>query len=46
MVRTLAGLHRSGERIFAVAGSGHVIRLEWILRASLALPAAPDQPGE
>lgn len=32
MARTLIDLHRKGERVFAVVGSGHVIRIEWILR--------------
>jgi len=32
MARTLIDLHRRGERVFAVVGSGHVIRIELILR--------------
>jgi hypothetical protein len=35
MARTLIDLARRGERVFAVAGSGHVIRLELILREAL-----------
>lgn len=44
MARTLLDLHRKGERVFAVVGSGHVVRLEWILRAALGAPPAKDQP--
>lgn len=32
MARTLIDLHRKSERVFAVVGSGHVIRIELILR--------------
>lgn len=35
MARTLLDLANRGERVFAVAGSGHVIRLELILREGL-----------
>jgi hypothetical protein len=34
MARTLIDLTRRGERVFAVVGSGHVIRLEPILKAT------------
>ena len=44
MARILIDLVRSGERVFAVVGSGHVIRLEWIFRSALGAPPAPDQP--
>lgn len=44
MARSLIDLVRKGERVFAVVGSGHVIRLEWILRSALQAPPAPDQP--
>lgn len=45
MARTLIDLHRKGERVFAVVGSGHVIRIEWILRKAWNAPPAPDQPA-
>jgi hypothetical protein len=38
MARTLIDLTRQGERVFAVVGSGHVIRTEFILRGALAEP--------
>jgi hypothetical protein len=44
MVRVLLDLLENGERVFAVVGSGHVIRQEWALRAALGLPPAFDQP--
>jgi pheromone shutdown protein TraB len=44
MARTLIALHRRGERVFAVVGSGHVVRIEWILRKTFGSPPAPDQP--
>lgn len=44
MARTILDLHRKGERVFAVVGSGHVIRTEWILRNALGAPPAADQP--
>lgn len=44
MVRTLVDLVRKGERVFAVVGCSHVIRQEWMLRAALGAPPAPDQP--
>lgn len=44
MARTLIDLHRKGERVFAVVGSGHVIRIEWILRKAWGAAPAPDQP--
>lgn len=44
MARTLVDLVRRGERVFAVVGSGHVIRQEWNLRALLGQPPAWDQP--
>ncbi len=43
MMRTLIDLVRQGERVFAVVGSGHVIRQEWALRAALGAPPAWDQ---
>ena len=45
MVRTLVDLVRAGERVFAVVGSGHVIRQEWALRELLGMPAAEDTPA-
>lgn len=45
MARTLVDLHRRGERVFAVVGSGNVIRIEWILRKAGGAPPAADQPG-
>lgn len=36
MARLLIHLVRRGERVFAVVGSGHVIRKEWTLRAALS----------
>ena len=45
MARILVHLVREGERVFAVVGSGHVIRQEWNLRALLGQPAAWDQPA-
>jgi hypothetical protein len=45
MARTLIDLVSSGERVFAVVGSGHVIRQEWNLRAALGQEPAWDQPG-
>lgn len=44
MARLLIDLVNRGERVFAVVGSGHVIRQEWILRAALGAEPAPDQP--
>jgi hypothetical protein len=46
MARVLLDLVRQGERVFAVVGSGHVIRQEWALRAALGLEPAWDQPGD
>lgn len=43
MVRTVTDLARKGERVFAVVGSGHVIRQEWNLRALFDLEPAWDQ---
>jgi pheromone shutdown protein TraB len=34
MARILIALVKRGERVFAVVGSGHVIRQEWDLRAA------------
>lgn len=45
MARVLLDLVRAGERVFAVVGSGHVIRQEWALRAELGMEPAWDQPG-
>lgn len=44
MVRVLLDLVGRGERVFAVVGSGHVIRQEWALRKALGADPAPDQP--
>ena len=44
MARILIDLVRNGERVFAVVGSGHVIRQEWNLRAALNQEPAWDQP--
>lgn len=44
MARILIDLVRKGERVFAVVGSGHVIRQEWNLRAALNQEPAWDQP--
>lgn len=45
MARTLIELVRSGERVLAVVGSGHVIRQEWAIREALGAAPAPDQPS-
>lgn len=45
MLRTIVDLARKGERVFAVVGSGHVIRQEWNLRALFGMPPAWDQPA-
>ncbi len=44
MVRILIDLVQKGERVFAVVGSGHVIRQEWNLRAVFGQEPAWDQP--
>jgi hypothetical protein len=44
MARNLVKLVNNGERVFAVVGSGHVIRQEWNLRALLGQGPAWDQP--
>ncbi len=44
MARLLIHLVNQGERVFAVVGSGHVIRQEWNLRASFDQVPAWDQP--
>lgn len=44
MARLLSHLVRRGERVFAVVGSGNVIRQEWNLRALLGVGPAWDQP--
>lgn len=46
MARVLLDLVGQGERVFAVVGSGHVIRQEWALRAALGLDPAWDQPED
>lgn len=46
MALALIDLVGRGERVFAVVGSGHVIRQEWALRAALGAQPAPDQPGQ
>lgn len=45
MLRVLIDLARKGERVFAVVGSGHVIRQEWNLRETFGLEPAWDQPA-
>lgn len=45
MARILIDLVRQGERVFAVVGSGHVIRQEWNLRAVFDQEPAWDQPA-
>jgi uridylate kinase len=44
MARVLIELVERGERVFAVVGSGHVIRQEWALRSALGAEPASDQP--
>jgi hypothetical protein len=44
MARILIDLVQQGERVFAVVGSGHVIRQEWNLRAAFQQEPAWDQP--
>lgn len=44
MARVLLHLVANNERVFAVVGSGHVIRQEWALRAALGAQPAFDQP--
>jgi hypothetical protein len=46
MVRVLLDLLDQGERVFAVVGSGHVVRQEWALRDALGLEPAWDQPDD
>lgn len=46
MARILIDLVRRGERVFAVVGSGHVIRQEWILREAFDQEPAWDQPAD
>lgn len=46
MARILIDLVEKGERVFAVVGSGHVIRQEWNLRAVLHTEPAWDQPAD
>lgn len=46
MARVLVELVGQGERVFAVVGSGHVIRQEWALRAMLGAEPAGDQPAD
>ena len=46
MARVLVELVDRGERVFAVVGSGHVIRQEWALRAMLGAAPARDQPAD
>ncbi len=43
MARLLIELVNGGERVFAVVGSGHVIRQEWNLRSALNQEPAWDQ---
>ncbi len=44
MARILIDLVKRGERVFAVVGSGHVIRQEWNLRTVFDQEPAWDQP--
>ena len=44
MTRVLLDLVERRERVFAVVGSGHVIRQEWALRTALGAAPADDQP--
>jgi hypothetical protein len=46
MPRVLIDLVGNGERVFAVVGSGHVIRQEWNLRSAFDLEPAWDQPQQ
>lgn len=45
MARILIDLVQKRERVFAVVGSGHVIRQEWNLRSVFGLDPAWDQPA-
>ncbi|MEM7053310.1 MAG: hypothetical protein AAF446_02065, partial [Pseudomonadota bacterium] len=45
MLTILIDLVKQGERVFAVVGSGHVIRQEWNLRAVFEQEPAWDQPA-
>ncbi len=46
MARILIDLVTRGERVFAVVGSGHVIRQEWNLRTTFQQEPAWDQPAD
>ncbi|HMB89318.1 MAG TPA: hypothetical protein VKP65_00635 [Rhodothermales bacterium] len=46
MARILIDLVQRGERVFAVVGSGHVIRQEWNLRTVFDQEPAWDQPTD
>lgn len=46
MARVLVELVGKGERVFAVVGSGHVIRQEWALRSMLGANRAKDQAAD
>lgn len=46
MMRMIIDLVNKGERVFAVVGSGHVIRQEWNLRSTFNMEPAYDQPAE
>ena len=46
MAQILIELVERRERVFAVVGSGHVIRQEWTLRAALGAEPAGDEPIE
>ncbi|MFQ5675240.1 MAG: hypothetical protein ACE5G1_05025 [bacterium] len=46
MARILIDLVKRGERVFAVVGSGHVIRQEWNLRTVFDREPAWDQPAD
>lgn len=45
MLRAIIDLAQQGERVFAVVGSGHVIRQEWNLRTFFCMEPAWDQPS-
>jgi hypothetical protein len=46
MARILIDLVQQGERVFAVVGSGHVIRQEWNLRTVFGQGPSWDQPAD
>jgi hypothetical protein len=42
----LLDLVKKGERVFAVAGSSHAVKLEPALKVALTTPTSPDQARE